>query len=72
LKSVVAKLDVDDKEKLGVDMDKFNVRSVNQLLLQIVELLESNVFPLDDDETKELTVKLYSLLQEKLQLAVAS
>lgn len=71
-KSVVAKIDADEKDKLSVDMAKFNVRSVHELLRQLIELLENNVFPLDDDEVKELTVKLYDLLQEKLQLAMAN
>jgi len=72
LKSIVAKADAKQEDKLSVAMGIFNVRTVNQLLKQVIELLESNVFPLEDEETKELAVKLYGLLQQKLELTVAS
>jgi len=72
LKSIVAKSDASDEDKLSVDMHAFNVSSVKQLLAQIIELLESNVYPLDDKEIGELTMRLFNLLQNKLQVATAS
>ena len=72
LKSPVAKANAEDSDKLSVDMSLMNVSSVAHLLKQLIALLEGNVFPLEAGETKELTVRLYALLGERLELAVAS
>lgn len=72
VKGVVAKISADDENILKLDMGTFNVESVNQLLNQLIELVENNVFPLDNEKTKELTVQLYGLLQDKLQLVTTS
>lgn len=68
LKSVVAKAKPEEEDALGVDMDRFNVRSVNHLLGQLIELLESGVYPFDDEAVKELTVQVYGLLGGMLKL----
>lgn len=68
MKSVVAKIG-DEEKALGVNMDSFSSRDVKHLLIQIIELLESNIYPFDDPDLKELTAKLYGLLQEKLEVA---
>ena len=70
LKSVVAKASETKEQAVSVDQDKFNVRSVNALLEQLIELLESGVFPWEDAKTKELAVRLYGLLGEGLELKV--
>jgi len=72
LKSVIAKISGDKKDLLAIDMSKFSVRDVRSLLEQVVELLRHNLFPLDDDEIKELAVELHRLLETKLQLVVVS
>jgi hypothetical protein len=41
-----------------------------KLLTQLIELVESDVYPLNDKEVEELTIHLYSLLQKKLQREV--
>lgn len=70
LKSVVAKIDVTEKVLLDINMDSFNVRNIKHLLTQFVELLESGAYQkaLDDEGTKELTVRAYALLGEVLEL----
>jgi len=68
LKSVVAKSVTDSTEASEVDMDKFSVRTVKDLLSQMIALLEAGIYPLEDEDVKELTVKLYTLLGERLKL----
>jgi len=68
LKSVVAKSMTDSTEASEVDMDKFSVRTVKDLLSQMIALLEAGIYPLEDEDVKELTVKLYTLLGERLKL----
>ena len=71
LTSAVAKLDAKETDLLKVDMKKFNVRNVRQLLTQLIELLERNVYPFEEPEIKVLTVQLYGLLEKRLELIVA-
>jgi len=68
LKSVVAKSMTDSTEASEVDMDKFSVRTVKDLLSQMIALLEAGIYPFEDEGVKELTVKLYALLGERLKL----
>lgn len=68
LKSIVARAKPEEEDALGVDMDRFNVRSVSHLLGQLIELLESGVYPFDDEAVKGLTVRVYGLLGEMLKL----
>jgi hypothetical protein len=49
-----------------VNQDKFIGRDVVTILEQLIEMIESGVFPFKDERAMELAVKLYSLLGEKL------
>jgi len=66
LKSIVAKSKPTANETLTVNMEKFNVRTVIELLEQLIELLESNIFPWHDEKVRELAIKTHNLLNEKL------
>lgn len=68
IKSAVARAVETPEEAAGVDMSRFSVRNVADLLEQLIELLESDVYPFDNKRVKELTVRLFSLLQDKLEL----
>ena len=68
VKSTVAKAGTDEESALSVDMDKLSGISIPSLLEQLIELLEHDIVPLDNDHVKELLLRLYSLLQEKLEL----
>lgn len=69
LKSVVAKaVESSGGSAEDVDQNSFSVRNVPALLLQLLELLETDIYPIEDKSVKELSVKLYGLLGEKLQL----
>jgi len=71
LKSTLVKANVSETEALSVDQDKLVGASVESLMEQLIELLEADVVPMDDDKVKELMVRLYSLLGERLKLAEA-
>jgi len=69
LKSVVARAIASSGGSAEtVNQDSFSVRNVPSLLIQLIELLEANIYPFEDEAVKELSVKLYGLLGEKLQL----
>ena len=68
LKSIVARSASEPSEATEVDMSKFNTRTVKDLLLQMIALLEAGIYPIEDKDVKELTVKLYTLLGERLKL----
>lgn len=75
LKSVVAKALESSKSGLsgvGVAQDSFNVRSVQQLLVQLIELLESGVFPFEDENVKGLSIQLYALMGDKIAIKATS
>jgi len=59
------------EEIATLDQKSFNVRNVKQLLNQLIELLETGVYPWKNEEIKELTIRLYNLLSSTLQLKVA-
>jgi hypothetical protein len=68
VKSIVAKSVESIEEATEVDMDKFSARTIISLLTQLIELLEDDIYPLQNKEVKELTIRLYTLLQDKLQI----
>lgn len=70
LKSVVARSKPDEKTALAVDQDILGARTSTNLLEQVIELIESNVLNLGDESVKGLAIKLYGLLQERLELKV--
>lgn len=70
LKSVVARAKPDEKSALAIDQGILGARTTTNLLQQLIELVESNVLNLEDEGIKELAIKLYGLLQEKLELKV--
>ena len=69
LKSVVENaVKTEEKPLTAVEQDKFNVRTVESLLQQILDLLRSGLFPFADEKIRALAVEVYSLLGEGLQL----
>lgn len=68
LKSVVARAEAEKTDALNIDMDGLSVRSTTNLLKQLIELLESEVYPIADEDVKELTINVYSLLGNILNL----
>lgn len=66
LKSIVEKLG--EKEVVGVEQERFNVRNVQNLLNQLLDLLRNGLFPFEDGAVRELAVEVYSLLREGLKL----
>jgi len=66
LKAITAKAGIDQSVNQGL----FNVSSVANLLEQLVLMLENEMLVLDDEKVKELAIKVYSLLQERLGLLV--
>lgn len=68
LKSVLTNVDAQAGTLQTVDQSSFNVASVTALLTQMIELLESEVYSIEQPQIKEMTIHLYQLLQEKLGL----
>ena len=68
LKSVLSNTDASTETLLTVNQTSFNVANVTVLLTQMIELLESGAYSIEEAPIKELTVRLYQLLQEKLKL----
>ncbi|MCJ7631088.1 ParB/RepB/Spo0J family partition protein, partial [Candidatus Bathyarchaeota archaeon] len=68
LKSVIANTNAGDGTLQTVDQTSFNVASVTALLTQMIELLESGAYSIEQPQVKEMTVRVYHLLQEKLGL----
>lgn len=68
LKSVLSHSDAGSATLQIVDQKSFSVANVSMLLTQMIELLETNVYSIEDVAIKELTVHLYQLLQKKLDL----
>jgi len=54
-----------------VDQSKFIGRDVATLLEQLIEMIEGGIYPWQDSQVAELTLKLYTLLKEKLKLREA-
>jgi len=71
LKSPLVKSGIEVKDASEVDQELLNVRSIPTLLEQLIVLLESDAYPLDNKAIKELSVKVYDLLGRKLKLVVA-
>lgn len=71
LKSTLVKAKVSESEALAVDQDKLVGASVESLMEQLIELLEVGAVPIENDRVKELMVRLFDLLAEKLRLAKA-
>lgn len=69
LKSVVAKAVDKPRNGLSVNQEDLTVRTVQNLLEQLIELLESDVCPLEEGSVRELSIKVYGLLGERLQIA---
>lgn len=55
----------------GVNQTKFIGRDLTTLLEQIIEMIDADIYPFEDKTVKELTVKLYALMSERLKLATA-
>ena len=73
LKSVVVKSRVAEEVKININQKKLSVRDAYTLLSQLAELLESGVLTFtEDDNLKELAVKVYSLLGDALKLTVTA
>lgn len=70
LKSIVAKAKPDLKAITEVNMGSLSVRNIAGLLEQLIELIRSGVFTVEDKNVKSLSVELLGLLQEKLNLVV--
>ena len=68
LKSVLANMDTGDGTLQTVDQTSFNVASVTALLTQMIELLESGAYSIEQPQIKEMSVRLFQLLQQKLGL----
>lgn len=72
LKALTAKITKEDRSMVeGIDQASFSVRRTEELFAQLVEVLESDSIP-DTPRAKELAVRLYDLLTQKLQLVKAS
>jgi hypothetical protein len=52
----------------AVDQSKFIGRDLTTMLQQIIEMIEGGIYPFEDKNIAELTVKLYTLIKDKLQL----
>jgi len=68
LKSVLTNVDAEAGTLQTVDQTSFNVASVTGLLTQMIELLESGAYSIEQPQIKEMTVRLFQLLQQKLGL----
>jgi len=68
LKSPLVKAKVDKTTALTVNQEVLSGVKIENLIEQLIELIEKDAVPLDKDETRELCVRLYTLLQEKLEL----
>jgi len=68
LKSVLTNVDAGDGTLQTVDQSSFNVANVTALLTQMIELLESGAYSIEQPQIKEMTVRLFQLLQQKLGL----
>lgn len=68
MKSIVAKAGADLKAIAEVNMESLSVRNISGLIEQLIELIRSGVFTLEDENVKKLAIELYGLLQEKLEL----
>jgi len=67
LKSPLEKIDASNLEKAGIDQKHFNVMSLGQLLKQLIELLDSGVYP-EDENTTALSTRLFGLLKTRFEL----
>ena len=56
------------EELASLDQSSFNVSTIIQLLNQMIALLEGGIYPVKNEEVVDLTIRLYMLLQEKLNL----
>ena len=68
LKSVLTNIDTQAGTLQTVDQSSFNVASVTALLTQMIELLESEVYSIEQPQIKEMSIHLFQLLQQKLGL----
>jgi len=55
-----------------IDQEIINARSVEHILKQLIDILEADLLPVGDPEVRELAVRAYYLLQEKLKLDVVA
>jgi hypothetical protein len=52
----------------AVDQSKFIGRDLNAILTQLIEMIQSGIYPFEDKTVGELTLKLFGLIREKLRL----
>ncbi len=67
LKAPLEKVEKFDVETVKKAQELFNVRTQKHLLTQLLALLESDTLRLDSKEIRELTIKVWELLGEKLK-----
>lgn len=67
LKSLAARAGATDMP--DGSQDTFSVRNVDRLLVQILEVLRGDIFPVNDEGVKEHAVELYTLLGQVLELS---
>lgn len=73
LKGILAKAGskgADEESLLQTDQSSLGAPSITSLLKQLIELLESGVFPIEDEGVMELAVKAYSLMGDFLKITV--
>jgi hypothetical protein len=70
LKSVVARAEPNEKAIMEVDMSKLSTRTVAALFEQLIEIIRSGIFSVEDEKTKSLAIELYGLLHEILEVTV--
>ena len=68
LKSVLSNAGVGTETLQKVDQTSFSVANVTALLSQLIELLESGFYSIEEASIKEMTIHLFQLLQKKLGL----
>jgi len=70
LKSVVARAEPNEKAIMQVDMSKLSTRTIAALFGQLIEIVRSGIFSVEDEKTKSLAIELYGLLHEILEVKV--
>jgi hypothetical protein len=70
LKSVVARAEPSEKAIMQVDMSKLSTRTIAALFEQLIEIIRSGIFSVEDEKAKSLAIELYGLLHEILEVAV--
>jgi len=68
LKSTLVKAEVDEETVLKIDQSRLSGEPVERLVEQLISLLETDAIPIED-RVRDLLVKLYALLDEKLNFS---